>query len=171
MPAIRPGFHQHRPKFRGLATRYRSTRTRYALFPPRPRLVIGLMAEFGRSTRLSRKNMKDLLHVALGGGCCLLRTAAALTGAQIAYQPTSGVPRASSRSGRSVSPSRGVALQWSRRPWLEPGLVSIRGREVAPARDDLVARGVDVSEAGLCSRTSSSFDATSLSKSRSISPQ
>lgn len=31
--------------------------------------------------------MKDLLHVALGGGCCLLRTVAALTGAQVRRVP------------------------------------------------------------------------------------
>src|SRR5262245_38494515 len=34
-------------------------------------------------TASSRKNVKDLLHVAIGGGCCFLWIAAALTRAQI----------------------------------------------------------------------------------------
>src|SRR4029453_3130713 len=38
-------------------------------------------------TASSRKNMKGLLHVAVGGGCCLLRTAAVLTRAQVGRVP------------------------------------------------------------------------------------
>src|SRR5262245_19146442 len=38
-------------------------------------------------TASSGKNMKDLLHVAVGGCCCLLRTAAVLARAQVGRVP------------------------------------------------------------------------------------
>jgi hypothetical protein len=58
--------------------------------------------------------------LAVGGGGCLLRTAAVLTGAQIGRVPVPPVvlESAFSRRGRGAPPSRGGALQGLRRPWL-----------------------------------------------------
>jgi hypothetical protein len=65
-----------------IGARYRSARTRCARSPPRPRLVLGLNGEFGRSTEIIEEEHEGPPPCALDGGGCLLRTVAALTGAQ-----------------------------------------------------------------------------------------
>ena len=81
-------------------------------------------------TASSGKNVKDLFHVAISGGCCLLWIAPALTRVQIGrMRPTSDVRRVSSRSGRGALPSRGGALPRLQRPWSVVGSNSTRGRK------------------------------------------
>src|SRR4030095_9020739 len=57
-------------------------------------------------TASSGKNMKDLLHVAVGGCCCLLRTAAALTRAQVGRVPVPPVVLGARRLVARASPTR-----------------------------------------------------------------
>jgi hypothetical protein len=49
--------------------------------------VFGILDSAATRTASSGKNVKDLLHVSIGGGCCLLWIAAALTRAQIGRVP------------------------------------------------------------------------------------
>src|SRR5512132_1102086 len=50
-------------------------------------VCLGYSDSAATRTASSGKNVKDLLHVAIGGGCCLLWIAAALTRAQIGRVP------------------------------------------------------------------------------------
>lgn len=56
-------------------------------------VCLGYSDSAATRTASSEKNVNDLLHVAIGGGCCLLWVAAALTRAQIGRVPVPPVMR------------------------------------------------------------------------------
>jgi len=74
--------------------------------------------------------MKDVVHVTVGDGDCLLRTVAVLTRLGKAHtNPTSDVRRGSSRNGRGAPTFRGGVLQELRCPLPVLASTSIRDRE------------------------------------------